>query len=647
MKVKSVHTLIIFSAVRAINVVTVFRAETAGLWRYPLPWRFDLVLALFLVMVVGLSGPQAIAQIAPGDHQAHHPDAPTESQPGPTPSDSQSTGMMEDMGEMMRQMGVPPPKELYPTLMTLPDLSPEQREEVELAAHKRMESGTELMAEGLDRLAGTLSTDDYEAMQRAVVLLREGLARFDSGLAAKRAVTEAPSPKAVALAWLRKEMSLSRPTTLAPETGIFGVTWFHFWIMLSSTVFAVALLWLYFLKMRRASLLLRDLTTASGSTGKQLADPDLKSAFKGIERAPDNVSISGRKWTGQLRIGRIFQETADVKTFRLLNPVGGILPFDYLPGQFITVTVPHDDQSVRRSYTIASSPAQRNYIEITVKHAPDGVVSGYLHSEAREGGLLEFSGPAGAFVFTGRECKCILLIAGGVGITPLMSVLRCLLDRAWNGDIFLLYACRSPADIIFREELDYLQRRHANLQVVFTVSQTEGFEWRGAQGRITKELVTQAVPDLPSRYVHVCGPVPMMEATKQLLSELGVPAERIKTEAFGPALGKEERSQKVNQGAKGVDAGSAELTILPTVTFVDSNKAGSLPPDKVVLDVAEDLGVDIDYSCRAGICGVCRVELISGDVSMAIEDGLQPGDKENHIILACQARASGDISVKA
>src|SRR5690606_34666510 len=105
--------------------------------------------------------------------------------------------------------------------------------------------------------------------------------------------------------------------------------------------------------------------------------------------------------------------------------------------------------------------------------------------------------------------------------------------RSWSGDIFLLYGCRTPDDIIFREELEYLQRRHPNLRVVITISRPEGTDWKGPTGRITKELITQSVPDLPRRYVHICGPVPMMEATKQILAELGVPRERIKLEAFG------------------------------------------------------------------------------------------------------------------
>ena len=138
----------------------------------------------------------------------------------------------------------------------------------------------------------------------------------------------------------------------------------------------------------------------------------------------------------------------------------------------------------------------------------------------------------------------------------------------------------------------------------------------------------------------------MMEATRQILSELDVPKERIKTEAFGPALGKQERVPCPDQTAGAEESGSTR-TGLATVTFTDSGKAGTIAPDKVVLDVAEELGVDIDYSCRAGVCGVCRVELLAGEVSMAVEDGLEPGDKEKNLILACQAKATADISVKA
>ena len=153
------------------------------------------------------------------------------------------------------------------------------------------------------------------------------------------------------------------------------------------------------------------------------------------------------------------------------------------------------------------------------------------------------------------------------------------------------------------------------------------------------------MPDLASRYVHLCGPVPLMEAVKRELADLGVPADRVKIEAFGPALGKPVPESAAAAPPQAPPAGTT--VALATVTFARSHKAAPLPPDKTVLDAADAVGVEIDNSCRVGTCGTCRVKLLSGTVTMAVEDGLEPGDKENNIVLACQAKSSGDVSVEA
>jgi ferredoxin len=181
---------------------------------------------------------------------------------------------------------------------------------------------------------------------------------------------------------------------------------------------------------------------------------------------------------------------------------------------------------------------------------------------------------------------------------------------------------------------------------VVTVSHPEGNDWKGPAGRITKELIRQSVPDLASRYVHICGPVPMMEATKTMLAELGVPQGRVKTEAFGPALGKPEPMRPPVELAVGAVAKAARVA-LPTVMFSTSDKSAPLPPDKSILEVADEIGVEIDNSCRVGTCGTCRVKLLSGTVTMAVEDGLELGDKEQNIVLACQAKSTGNVTVEA
>lgn len=605
-------------------------------------WQWTSTRRAGLAIALAVSAIHAIAQTTPDEHAKHHPGQAATSPPDTAPSKA-APGMMGDMmGGMMDGMtSVPPRKELYPSLMEWPRLPPDKQAETKSAAQERIQSGTQLIEEGLERLIGTAPAGEYASMQQATSLIQEGAARVDSGVSAQRAIAQGGAPQ-IALQWFKQEMGLVQRSTTS-STGMLGMSWFHFSLMLSLVLFAVGMLSLYALKIRRASRLLLGLTGVSDVASAASA------AGRSLSQAPpvaQAIEKAERKWAGKLRVVRVFQETPDVKTFRLMNPLGGVLPFHFLPGQFITVAALLDGKPVRRSYSISSSPTQVEYVEITVKLAPDGVVSGYLHAAVHEGDLLECAGPAGTLVFTGRECKCILLIAGGVGITPLMSVLRYLLDRSWAGDIFLLYGCKTPEDIIFWQELQYLQRRHPNLRLVVTVANAEGTGWAGRTGVISKELIANSVPDLPARYVHICGPVPMMEATKKALGELGVPVARIKTEAFGPALGKVERHPR--EGADGTaEQESGTALALPTVTFVDSDKSAPLRPDQVVLDVAEAAGVDIDYSCRTGVCGVCRVKLLEGNVSMAVEDGLQPGDKENHIILACQARAVENIAVKA
>ena len=619
---------------------------------------------LALLIAVPASG-----QVSPEEHRQHHPEqfgddaesggpgrargGPPEGVPGPPDGvpGLGGGGMMGGpgggmMGGMMERMGAPKPREMYPQLMALPDLSPEQRAEVAREADQRMMRGAALLSEGLDALPAAAAEDKYEAMQAATAKMHEGLAQFDSGLAAHRALRDGEAPREVALHWFKQEMNLLPPAS--PETGFqsWGMGLFHTAVMALLVTFAAVMVWMYFFKMRRAAELLQSLTGGTARDASSDSAPAAVATVASKSGPPASASQpeKPKKWTGNLRVSRIFQETPNVKTFRLMNPVGGALPFRFLPGQFLTVTISADGKPVKRSYTIASSPTQQDYAEITVKHEPGGVVSGYLDERIDEGDLLEISGPAGAFVFTGRQCDCILLVGAGVGVTPLMSVLRYLTDRSWPGDVFLLYGCKTPKDIIFKEELAYLQRRHPNLKVVVTVSHPEGTDWDGPKGRISKDLITESVPDLKSRYAHVCGPVPMMESVKRMLVELGIPQERVRTEAFGPALGKPESTKpKVEHGPEE----QAVRAKLPTVRFEESDQSAPLPPDETVLDIADEIGVEIDNSCRVGTCGICRVKLLSGDVTQEVTDGLEPGDEEASIILACQAKSTGNVTVEA
>ena len=652
---------------------------------------------VFCLWVALLSVSSLQAQTA-DEHASHHLGAtPATAAMGtgvPTPVSGMPAaggGMMDQMGKMMEgMMGKTPPKELYPTLMSLPDLTPEQRELVRSEAHARMRSGVAQLSTGLDRLGVAAEKEDYAAMQDATAQVREAFAKFESGLAARRALAEGKPPRQVALQWFKSEMNLQPPQGVEARGSLFNLSVFHWIIMATLAIFALVMIRMYFHKMQRATALLQSLTggtpavvVAGGapSAGPVLAvaktvPPALSavdaratpnasgapSITKGLALTP-LLAVPSGKWSGKLRLSQIFNETPNVKTFRLMDPMGGDIPFSFLPGQYLTVTVLPEGKLVRRSYTIASSPTEHGYVDLTIKREEKGVESRYLHDCVQAGDLLDFVGPSGSFVFTGHECKCLVFIAAGVGITPLMCVTRYLTDKCWPGEIFLLYSCHSPQDYIFKEELEFLQRRHPNLHVVVTASKAEGTDWKGPTGRITKELISKSVPGITSRRVHICGPKEMMDATEKFLAELGVPKKQVKTEAFGPAIGKPEAEPKPADSTTATPyaavASPAASTAAPpapvapavvgavTATFSRSSKTAPLTPEKSVLEASEEIGVNIPFECRVGTCGVCKTKLVSGQVTMAVEDALTPEDKAAGIILACQAKATGNIVVEA
>ncbi len=212
--------------------------------------------AASLIASVGILLPSATrAQISQEEHLKHHPEqAAPAAQPGASPS-ATAPGMMEGMGEMMRGMHGVPPKQLYPTLMSLPSLSPEQRQQVQQQANERMQSGTALMTQALDELAQAEAAGNYTAMHDATSKLHEGMTQLDSGIAARRALAEGKSPRAVALDWFRREMSLVSPAVSEDRHGARGLSAFHLFTMALLIAFALAMLAMYYFKMRRAAAL--------------------------------------------------------------------------------------------------------------------------------------------------------------------------------------------------------------------------------------------------------------------------------------------------------------------------------------------------------------------------------------------------------
>ena len=159
--------------------------------------------------------------------------------------------------------------------------------------------------------------------------------------------------------------------------------------------------------------------------------------------------------------------------------------------------------------------------------------------------------------------------------------------------------------------------------------------WSGATGRINVDLLASAVQDIARRRAHICGPPSMMDAVKAALLELGVPADQVKTEAFGTVT--RDPSAK---GARSTD-------IAGRIVFQASETTLPASVDATILEVADEAGIFIDNACRSGTCASCRIKLLSGNVSMAVKDALTEQDEAEGYILACQAKLRGDVLVDA
>ena len=590
------------------------------------------------------------------DHAAHHPDA-AGSMPasGSMPISDPMGGMMGMMEDMLRGCRGDDcgrdqriDKLLYPQLMALPDLPPERRASVEQLARHQMLEGIQQLASMSSEASYAVQHNDYTGLQEASDQMRVAWGEFDNGLSAHRALAEGQSPRGVALDWFRREMSLTDPLTTVPAHGIFGLSSFHYFTMALLLAFALLAAWMYVARSRRTNAVLATLragapaspapssvprTSAAPAASAEQARP--APAAQAGPHVSGHVSTKG-SWVGKLRIARVFQETTKVKTFRLA-PVEdvGVLPFEFEPGQFLTLSVLSAGRQFKRSYSIASSPCCHGWCEVTVKHENGGVVSGYLHEQAKEGDLLEASGPYGRFTFRGVESDSVVFLAGGVGITPLMSSIRYLTDQSWNGRIDLVYGCKDLESAIFRDELNQLARRHPNLHVSIVLSSESSEAWTGPRGHITAELLGQ-IPEIRSRRLHLCGPPVMMEGVRNELSKLGITQASVHSELFlsPPKL-----------ATSSPPAG--EVATAVNCSFERSGKKAPLAVGQTILEAAEGVGVPIENVCRQGYCGMCKVKLLSGEVTMEVVDSLTPLDRSSGMILACQAKASADISVDA
>lgn len=231
-----------------------------------------------------------------------------------------------------------------------------------------------------------------------------------------------------------------------------------------------------------------------------------------------------------LRISRIIDETPNVKAFRVEVPHGASIEF--LPGQFFMVSFADDPEiKVSRAYSIASSPLDKGHLEIALDKV--GPFTTKLFA-MKEGGLLKFKGPYGKFCFNEEIKNNLVLIAGGTGITPLMGIIRYCNGKKLNNKIKLIYSVRTPSDVIYKNELEHIKKSNGNFDYVVAITRAEEHHgWHGRRGRVDLDLLKENVKDIGNSIYFLCGPNEFVHSVIEMLENLGVRKEQIKTDVWG------------------------------------------------------------------------------------------------------------------
>jgi cytochrome-b5 reductase len=238
----------------------------------------------------------------------------------------------------------------------------------------------------------------------------------------------------------------------------------------------------------------------------------------------ESITRIKTKTPSPYQLTAIERDTHDTKTFRFSLPADATL--DMLPGDYLYVYAPINGKTVKRPYTPSSLPGTTGSFDLTVKRYETGVVSKYLHDQ-HVGNTVLMSGPNPGGHWVDRMAKRVGFVAGGTGITPMISIIRWILTKGIDADLFLIFANKTEADIIFREEWNQAARDHRNFHCYHVLEQPPA-GWSEGTGRITVDVLRRHLPaPAPDTCIFLCGPPPMVDALETTLKELGYPEQAI------------------------------------------------------------------------------------------------------------------------
>lgn len=341
-----------------------------------------------------------------------------------------------------------------------------------------------------------------------------------------------------------------------------------------------------------------------------------------------------------LTVAATRMETPDAVRIALDVPAELRAEFGFRPGQHLPVQAVVDGSRLRRTYSICSVPGEWP-LEIGIRVQPGGQFSEYAAREIDVGDVLDVMPPTGRFhvdVDPGNR-KFYLGFAAGSGITPILSILRTVLQSEPQSRFALFYGNRAQRTTMFIDDLYALKNRFPDrLQLHFVFSR-EDQEFDIAGGRLDREKTAQLCRCFcrgeNADEAFICGPDTMTATVGEALSGLGMPADMVHVERFGVPRG-------AAPPARPATPDSGERTTV-TVIMDGHRRSFEMPRDGAsIVDAAADSGVELPYSCKGGVCATCRTHLRSGEVRMDNNYGLEPWELDAGFVLACQSHPVGD-----
>ena len=330
-----------------------------------------------------------------------------------------------------------------------------------------------------------------------------------------------------------------------------------------------------------------------------------------------------------LKIKDVIRETEQAVSLEFEIPEDLKQEFSFTAGQYITIRTQIDGKEIRRSYSICTSPNEPTF-KVTVKEVENGTFSVIANNKLKAGDVLEVHPPEGKFVFEPKnddKPHYYAAFAAGSGITPVLSIIKSVLESEKHSRFVLVFGNKTPAETIFFKQLLELQLEHPDrLFIEFVYSQTK--EEKSHYGRIDTSTVNYVIKnrfkDVSFTDFYLCGPEEMINNVTEILLQNGIKKEHILFELF---------KSNVEGEVKADLEGETSLTI----TVDDEETSFNMPKNKTVLQAALDHGLDVPYSCQGGICSSCVARIVEGKAEMEKNSILVDSEIEEGLVLTCQA----------